>query len=294
MNKITKVISLLLVMVLMFTGCNANTEVTINEDKSVKVVSTMETLKSEVELYMKTLGYSDADTFMYDSYGKDNVEKYTNAEGKECYKVTQTESYPTLNEYAQMTEFVDGLYLKKDTVYGVTDYTSEETMEGIEVKYSYTFVFPYSIKSTNGTVNTEKPNAVTFDVSTTGKTTIFATTNSSVTMDKVKKIVKESNKVARPVIKSVKVKKYTKNKASVTLKIKKIKGVKYSIECATNKKFTKNPIYKETKKNKVVLKGLKRGKTYYFRVVAFKKNYCGFDIYSYASKIKKIKLKKAK
>lgn len=77
----------------------------------------------------------------------------------------------------------------------------------------------------------------------------------------------------------------------ISLTIKKISGVKgYQIRYCGNKKF-QGYMQKKSAKNKVTLKGLKKKKTYYVKVRAYKV-YKGKTIYGTWSKVKRVKIKK--
>ncbi len=92
-----------------------------------------------------------------------------------------------------------------------------------------------------------------------------------------------------------KVKKLTaknKKKKSVTLSWKKVSRAKgYQLQYALNKKFTKKKKSKLTKKRKFTVKKLKKKKTYYFRVRAYKLN-GKKKVYGKWSGVKKVKIKK--
>lgn len=94
-------------------------------------------------------------------------------------------------------------------------------------------------------------------------------------------------KPAKAVIKSIKNVKTRK----ISLTIKKISGVKgYQIRYCGNKKF-QGYMQKKSAKNKVTLKGLKKKKTYYVKVRAYKV-YKGKTIFGTWSKVKHVKIKK--
>ena len=83
-----------------------------------------------------------------------------------------------------------------------------------------------------------------------------------------------------------------KKKKSVTLSWKKASGAKgYQLQYALNKKFTKKKKSKFTKKRKFTVKKLKKKKTYYFRVRAYKLN-GKKKVYGKWSGVKKVKIKK--
>jgi hypothetical protein len=154
------------------------------------------------------------------------------------------------------------------------------------------FEFPANVVSTTGTIDKTNTKKVTFNIDLSKKsTTIFATTNKANTYKSVKSKVNELNEVKKPKIKSVNVKNLSKKKAKATIKLKKIKNAYYVIEYSTSKKFSYlKTEYKSTKKNTVVLKNLKKGKTYYVRICVLKINYAGKYHYSkYAKTTIKVK-----
>ncbi len=88
---------------------------------------------------------------------------------------------------------------------------------------------------------------------------------------------------------------YSKKK-SIIVKYKKQEGVSgYQVQASTSKKFAKKKTITKTytKKNvfKRTIKNLKKGKTYYVRVRAYKKDSTGAKIYGKWSKVKKIVVK---
>lgn len=75
---------------------------------------------------------------------------------------------------------------------------------------------------------------------------------------------------------------------------KKMKGVNgYQVICGTNKKCTKGKktVNVSASAKSATIKKLKKGKTYYFKVRAYKK-YNGEKFYGAWSKAKKVKIKK--
>jgi len=156
---------------------------------------------------------------------------------------------------------------------------------------SLEFIAP--VVSSNGNVSSDAPNVAVFDALSHTDEYIFATTKSGVTLKSIKKTVKALNKVKAPKIKKLKANKVKAKakKATVTLKFSKVKGVKkYQIQYSTKKKFS-TYTEKTTKKNKIIIKKLKKGKKYYVRVRACKKNYAGIEVYSKWTK-SKVKTKK--
>ncbi len=104
---------------------------------------------------------------------------------------------------------------------------------------------------------------------------------------------KTVKKVTRPAqVKSLKVK--NKKKTKVNLTWKKVSGAKgYQVQYSMKKKF---PARKTKKKNAakrtVTISRLKKKKTYYFRVRAYKKKTNGSKVYGKWSKVKKVKIRK--
>ncbi len=120
-----------------------------------------------------------------------------------------------------------------------------------------------------------------------------------ITSKTIVKITKDTTIYAhwKKVAKPAKVKKLTlKNSAKKTMQVsfKKVKGADgYQITYSAGKKFPK----KSTKsvsvtKVKKAVKNLKKGKTYYVKVRAYKKDSTGKKIYGAYSSVKKVKIKK--
>ncbi|MBE5872269.1 MAG: hypothetical protein E7294_13610 [Lachnospiraceae bacterium] len=85
--------------------------------------------------------------------------------------------------------------------------------------------------------------------------------------------------------------KNNKTKA-VTVKWKEVTGAKgYEVQYSTDKKFKKDTKVKVTKKLSLVIKKLKKDKTYYVRVRAFDTDASGKKIYGDFGKSKKVKIK---
>ena len=84
----------------------------------------------------------------------------------------------------------------------------------------------------------------------------------------------------------------TKGK-NLVVKYSKVSGAKgYQITYATNSKFTKGKKVVNTTKRTKTIQKLKKGKTYYVRVRAYKKDSTGRKVYGKYSKVKKIKITK--
>lgn len=85
-----------------------------------------------------------------------------------------------------------------------------------------------------------------------------------------------------------------KKKKQLTITIKKVTGAAgYQVTYSTDKNFKKKVTKtKNITKNTLTLKNLKKGKTYYVKVKAYKKDSAGKKVYSKFSKIGKLKIKK--
>ena len=84
----------------------------------------------------------------------------------------------------------------------------------------------------------------------------------------------------------------TKGK-NLVVKYFKVSGAKgYQITYATNSKFTKGKKVVNTTKRTKTIQKLKKGKTYYVRVRAYKKDSTGRKVYGKYSTVKKIKITK--
>lgn len=84
----------------------------------------------------------------------------------------------------------------------------------------------------------------------------------------------------------------TKGK-NLVVRYSKVSGAKgYQITYATNSKFTKGKKVVNTTKRTKTIQKLKKGKTYYVRVRAYKKDSTGRKVYGKYSTVKKIKITK--
>lgn len=82
-------------------------------------------------------------------------------------------------------------------------------------------------------------------------------------------------------------------KKTLVVKAKKTSGAAgYEYIIATNKKFKKNVKKSTTTKTSVTFKKLKKGKTYYVKVRAYKKDSANSKVYGSYSAVKKVKIKK--
>ncbi len=318
----TKVVALMLIIALALTGCaTQKSTVVINSDGSAKMTTNIKLDKQAlIQGYIKMSkaqgeNVSEAEatvmiTGMMEMLKDDEGSvKTVKEDGKEYYVVDETTNIKKgkLQKEFALEGFdtyvtTDTFYISGDTAAlmgaGDVDILAAYKEMGIDlkeddIKTSITVQFPNQVVSTNGAKEASNPNAVTFNLSITGKTNMFATIKAGVTEASVKATIKKLNKVSATKIKSLKANKIKKNakKATVTLKFKKVKGIKkYQIEYSLKKNFKKSTV-KSTKKNVYTIKNLKKGKKYYVRVRATKKNYAGIDIYSKWVK-KSVKTKK--
>lgn len=101
-------------------------------------------------------------------------------------------------------------------------------------------------------------------------------------------------KVSPARIRITRIKKNTKKK-KLTVKWKKAKGVKgYRLIYGTTRGLHKKTKKKITKRNSLTIRGLKPGKTYYFKVCCYSKDSKGKKVFGKYSKVKKVKIKEKK
>ena len=308
----TKIVAIMLVLALALTGCvTQKSTVVINSDGSAKMTTNIKVDKqAAIQAYiqmMKSQGQtvSEAEvtaliTLMLPKLKDEGIDVKTVTEnGKDYYVIDYSQN---IKKGDLQKEFgVEGFdtYVTTDTFYmngDVMKLLDAEDVDifaaykemGVELKEediqtSVTVQFPNAIVSTNGAKDASNPNAAIFSVPLTGKINMFATTKAGVTEASVKATI----------IKSLKANKVKKNakKATVTLKFKKVKGIKkYEVEYSLKKNFKKSKV-KTAKKTTYTIKNLKKGKKYYVRVRATKTNYAGNAIYSKWVK-KSVKTKK--
>lgn len=104
---------------------------------------------------------------------------------------------------------------------------------------------------------------------------------------RLKKLLKTSIKSA------TRKNKKSKNAKVVLKKIIKVKGVRYQIKYASNKKFKKAKV-KTFKSNKIIIKKLKIKRNYYIKARAYAKGSNGKKVYGKWTKRKMIKFRKKK
>lgn len=173
---------------------------------------------------------------------------------------------------------LNGLNVRKENI--------SMTANDIEIYKNANNENQITVKATDVEGNEEKKY---IELTTTPDNTSTIQNNTS---DNNKKVLTnvEKKKVTKPaVVKSLSVKNKKKKAILSWKKVKDAKG--YHIQYALNKKFTKKKKTKLIKKNKITIKNLKKKKTYYFRVRAYKLN-GKKKVYGKWSKVKKIKIKK--
>ena len=307
----------MLVLALALTGCvTQKSTVVINSDGSAKMTTNIKVDKqAAIQAYiqmMKSQGQtvSEAEasamiTLMLPALKDEGVSVKTVTEnGKDYYVIDYSQNIKKgdlqkgFDTYVTTdTFYMNGDIMKLLDAEDVDIFAAYKEM-GVELKEediqtSITVQFPNAIVSTNGAKDASNPNAAIFSVPLTGKINMFATTKAGVTEASVKATIKKLNTVKATKIKSLKANKVKKNakKATVTLKFKKVKGIKkYEVEYSLKKNFKKSTV-KTAKKTTYTIKNLKKGKKYYVRVRATKTNYAGNAIYSKWVK-KSVKTKK--
>lgn len=216
-------------------------------------------------------GYVTTDTIYYNVDLKSIVENMAATEAKEIAKQNGVKEVPDAM-----------LLLKQAGVDLNTLVTSVLTVE-----------FPKPVVSTNGTIDSNNKNKVTFSIKATENKTFFATTNSKVTFESAQAKYKADNTIKKPKIKLLKANKVAKKakKAAITLKFGKVAGAKiYQVQYSTKSSF-KGAKTKNIKKTTYKITGLKKNKKYYVRVRAWKSNMARGNVYSSWAK-KSVKTKK--
>lgn len=304
-NMKMKVISLMLVIVMVLTGCaTAENTLTIKSDGSANTKTVVTIEKDAVVTALMTKGYTKEEAEVYANTQAISMgAKKIQIDGKDAYQYSDTENYTKKESSYALSDYSNG-YITGDTYYDVQDMTIDP--DDIEiykefgatdaalknVKVTFSVVFANKIVNTNGKIDSQNPNKVTFTLAIGKKNTLFATTKQGQTIAKVQKIVKNARTIKAPKIKKLKANKVKGKNATVTVKINKVKGAKrYVVEYSTNSKL-RNYKTVSTKKTTVTLKKLKKNKKYYVRVYATKDDDRGDFVYSKYSKKKSVKTKK--
>lgn len=311
-----KVLAVMLVVVMALTGCmSVNEELVINSDGSANQKGVVSVDRQMYVDAMVKLMKESGLTVSAEEIGKEldtsmteQGFKATTVDGRECYQQTIEQVVQKENIQKEFASDSVASYVTTDTFYvemSVEDLSGEEIdtlketagMFGADilnsVKVAMTIQFPNAIVSTNGTVDKENPNKVSFNIPIDKSSVLFATTKAGVTQSSVKAQIKKLNAVKAPKIKKLKANKLKKKakKASVTLKFAKVNGAKkYQVQYSLKKNF-KGAKTKTVKKTTYTIKNLKKGKKYYVRVRAAKINYASVEVYSKWTK-KTVKTKK--
>ncbi|MCI9618255.1 MAG: hypothetical protein HFG31_09760 [Eubacterium sp.] len=307
----TKLMALLIVVVMVFSGCaSVKMDVVINSNGSGVLYMTMRLDKAAVNTELKKEGITDGMLSTYwqtleQTYKEDGFSVRTvTVDGKEYMQIQRLEKVNTAAEL----NFSDNSYITTDTYYTEIDTKDmmgdagdmgdvnaiANSVDMSKIAFEVSVTLPNNIVKTNGTISETDKKVVKFNVPLGKKSVLFATTKGNVALADVQKKVKAANTIAKPKLKKIKANKLKKKakSASVTVKWNKVKGAKkYEVTLATDKKFTKNLKFKTTKKNTITIKKLKKNKKYYVQVVAVKKNLVGVDVYSKPAK-KSVKTKK--
>lgn len=301
-----------LAMVLGLCGCaDILQEHTIKKD-SITSKATMDIEKQYFDNLIKDPTLDTSDRMMLNEIKTAMV--IVKKDGKDYYRYQSTENLSFKEYMAEGNTEDDGVnsiaYVTNEVMY--IKQSTKEMLSGAEplwgdmdkidyskVTFKITMTFEKDVVNTNGTINPNNKKQAIFNTDPKAvKATIFASTNKNITQTSVEQMIAKSRKMGKAKIKKItanKVKKKAK-KASVTLKLKKVKGAqRYTIWYCKNKKFTgSSSDYKETKKTKVTIKGLKKNTKYYFKVYPSRKDFTGAYYDGADSKIKSIKTKKYK
>lgn len=309
-----KFVSLALVVALIFSGCSIDVGMVIQSDKKLTMSMQMDIEKDAFDQVMAQSGENQAE--MNEILKQMSV---VTIDGKQYYELKEAEGVQTKEIMSAYEEIGQKCYITKNTFYLKAEVPKNgDSLSGMispgelneltggalssinlsDMKETFTIEFPKKVVSTTGVIDAKNPQKVVFHVPNDPKVTsftMFATTDSKITIKSVQNLIKQSGKIKRPVIKSVKAGKVKKKSkyASATVKLKKIKDArKYYVEYSTKRSFAGKFAEVSSKKATIKLKKLKKNKKYFIRVYADKKDYKGEIVISKASKIKKVKTKK--
>ena len=246
--------------------------VTVDEkkyyQKTVQNNSTKQNLSTDI---VGTDGYVTTDTFYY------------NVNMKEIVMNSVKDQVETIAKQNGMTDVPDEEMLLKQA--GVEFDSLITTVMTVE--------FPKKIVNTNGTIDKNNQNKVSFTIAASESKTLFATTNSKVTFAIAQAKYKADHTIKKPKIKKLKANTVSKKakKATVTLKFRKVTGAKkYEVQYGTKTSF-KGAKTKRIKKTTYKITKLKKNKKYYVRVRAMKETLGNYYVFSKWSK-KAVKTKK--
>lgn len=314
-NIKVKVMALVLVIAMVFTGCmNETCDIKINSDGSaLGKVEMLVDRQATIDGYKKIAAQTGEKidetelTKQLDSSMTEQGYKKVVVDGKEYYQMNKTQVIKKGNLQKEFATDGQPSYVTTDTVYFEMDMSAAEDNEDmsqisaltqgsdmkLDLKITFNVEMPKKIVNTNGVIDKENPNkaSITTTMNAGKKIVVFVTTKAGTTIASTKALIKKLNTVKVPKIKKAKANKVQKNakKATVTLKFNKVQGAKrYQIQYGIK---NKKAITKYVKKNTVVLKKLTKNKKYVIKVRAEKKNYADQTIYSKWSK-KTVKTKK--
>lgn len=323
MKKITKLMAMLLTIVLVFTGCGTmNIKMTVNQDGTYSSAITLELDKNEYDKLVlannpEVTSEDQVLGLLQEYYAEDTlgtgqvptVEVITKDDGKQYYSIkTATEKYEVDSAYTYFGGMMGmyDFYFSKDTVYmtfngqdiiAYAKLLEMDQIEGLDInslKLTMEIEFPENIVANEGgVIDPANPKCISYDISMTEMTKMFATTNASVKINEIEDDIAIAKDVKKTKIQSLDVKSIKNKKAKVSLKVKKVKDAYgYEVQYSTNRKFKgKTTKTVEKYKRKMTLKNLKVGKKYYFRVRAIKMVGMGL-VYSKYSPKKSLKIKK--
>lgn len=219
--------------------------------------------------------------FEYCRSSANNLKNATLSMATNSFEYTGSEIVPIISITLNGKELVEGTDYEKMVLNNVDVGTAVMIISGLE-DYDGIYMKEYEIVSKEVSVPEVTPSPVPNQTVAESPQAPAVTPNvtPSVTADKASALSK---------IKGLSV--TNKKKKQVALKWKKLSSAKgYQIQYATNKKFKKAKA-KTTTKTKYTIKKLKKKKTYYIRVRAYKV-INGKKVYGKWSSVKKVKVKK--
>jgi hypothetical protein len=284
------VVSLVLLMAMAVTGCTKVESITkVNKDGSGVGILQLKVSKTDAVARMGSiLTEADVDAFFaksgYELKSEDGKSYYVRESTKEYGKgeLIRGVDGDTASKYKLYFLYseLDGQQLKYQLKTEMNfDNTQQQlaqygiTLSEDDFTYAVTYEFPEKVINTNGKIDPNNSKRVTFDIDFNAMNVIFASTNKQITLSNVKTFASDQLKVANTKIEKAKAK-----KTSITVKMKKVKGAKYHVQCSTKKNFSGSK-YRKSKKNVYTIKKLKSKTKYYVRVRTYRKNAFGNTIY---------------
>ncbi len=302
-----KILSLLLSIIIVVTlcGCQATYNETTNiNKKTVSVSRNVLIEKTYLDNYLKNGKIDKYDNEHIKERKEDmTIETQNGIKYYHYKKAFNQKFFDFKNEYNYDDKEI--IYVDKDTYYIDVDVNwllasdlgfEKPKFNFSKTSFSQTLCFGNKVANSNGTIDKNNGKKVTFNYNLNGvkRIKVFASTKKNNTLLNIEKMIKESRTIGKTKIKKLKAKKVKKNSktATVVVKLKKVKGAQsYLVVYSTSKKM-KSVFEISSKKRTVVVKKLKKGKRYYFKAYASKRDFTGYYHSGKACKRKSIKTKK--